>query len=161
MPNPAGVSSPRFSLSAICQICIFWPVSTLLNLPCSRACTPLLAHLTVVGSFRKISLPPLQSPHQSFRYPLRKTIGRRGVAPRGSGGGWDALKSKGSQLQSGLAEICWTLKLYVRCTSRCCDSRSAMSLTISGGPPRTAVVDVQCHERSSSTTYIVIDEPRW
>lgn len=101
MPNPAGVSSPRFSLSAICQICVvFACVSTSLELACPSVYPPLLKHPVIDVSFRRTSLPPLQSLHQSFRYPQRKTTGRRVVAPRGSGGGRDALELKGSQLQS-------------------------------------------------------------
>ena len=98
-PNPAGVSSPRFSLSAICQICMVSSVSTIVHLLYFLLHSPLLIRLMATVSFRKTSRPPHQSPHQSFRYPLQRIIARRDVVRQGLGGGWDALESKDNQLQ--------------------------------------------------------------
>ena len=141
-PNPAGVSNPRFSLSAICQICMVSSVSTIPRLLYSLLHSPLLIRLMAIVSFRKTSQPPHQSPHQSFRYPLLKTTGRRDVVRQGSDGGWDALESKDNQLQLMWLHYEGPSKLNIRCTSRCCDSTSAMSSTIFRGAPRRAGVAV-------------------
>ena len=141
-PNPAGVSSPRFSLSAICQICMVSSVSTILQLLYSVLNPPLLKRLMAIVSSRKTSRPPHQSPHQSFRYPLLKIIARRDVVRQGLNGGWDALESKYNQLQLMWLHYEGPSKLNIRCTSRCCDSTSAMSSTIFRGPPRRAGVAV-------------------
>ena len=141
-PNPAGVSSPRFSLSAICQICMVSSVSTIVHLLYFLLHSPLLIRLMAIVSFRKTSRPPHQSPHQSFRYPLQKIIARRDAVRQGLGGGWDALESKDNQLQFMWLHYERLSKLNIRCTSRCCDSTSAMSSTIFRGPPRRAGVAV-------------------
>ncbi len=97
--NQQVLVGPGFHCLQFARSVSFACFSRILELPCASVCLPLPAHPTVVVSFQKTSLPPLQSPHQSFRYPLQKIIGRRGVAPLGSGGDWGALGSKGNQLQ--------------------------------------------------------------
>lgn len=128
-------------------------VSTSLKLAWCSVCPPPLEHPAVVASFRRTLLPPLQSPPQSFRYPQRRIIGRTGVAPRGLGGGWDALDMKGSQLQ-----LIWHKDPgpggFTYAAPRVAGTpRQPCFLMMFSDPPRRAGVDVQRQQRSSGTAY--------